>query len=222
MRPVRSHLSYANVVSTLCLFLLLSGGTAVALSGTDTVQSDDLGPGSQVKAPDVAANAVNGTDVVDNSLTGSDISESTLAQVPSAANGARRIDFNRPETDGSPVNVLRLDEMTLKAQCDVLESTTITSLSIYVASTVQADANYVFNERNNAQQTDAVAGGVSIGANTETHIADADLVGAPVERAEGQLVYHNANRVIGLTLHAVANDSTGRCQVTGIAVPAPG
>jgi hypothetical protein len=48
------------------------------LSGTDTVQSDDLGPGSQVKAPDVAADAVNGTDVLDNSLTGADINESSL------------------------------------------------------------------------------------------------------------------------------------------------
>jgi hypothetical protein len=48
------------------------------LSGTDSVQSDDLGPGSQVKAPDVAANAVNGSDVVDNSLTGTDVSESRL------------------------------------------------------------------------------------------------------------------------------------------------
>ena len=46
MRRIRSHLSYANVISTLCLFLLLSGGTAVALTGSNTVQSDDLGPGA--------------------------------------------------------------------------------------------------------------------------------------------------------------------------------
>ena len=58
---LRSHLTYANVISTLCLFLLLGGGSAVALSGTNTVQSDDLGPGSQVTAPDVAAlGAANG------------------------------------------------------------------------------------------------------------------------------------------------------------------
>ena len=36
------------------------------------MQSDDLGPGAQVTAPDVAANAVNGSDVVNNSLTGAD------------------------------------------------------------------------------------------------------------------------------------------------------
>ena len=56
----------------LCLFFFLGGGTAVALSGSNTVLSDDLGPGAQVKAPDVAANAVNGADVTNESLTGPD------------------------------------------------------------------------------------------------------------------------------------------------------
>jgi hypothetical protein len=73
MRRIRSHLTYANVMATIAVFLVLSGGTAVALTGTNTVQSDDLGPGAQVQAADVAANAVNGSDVVDNSLTGADV-----------------------------------------------------------------------------------------------------------------------------------------------------
>jgi hypothetical protein len=81
MRRIRRHLTYANVISTLCLFLLLGGGTAVALTGTDTVQSDDLGPGAQVKAPDVADNAVNSADVVNNSLVSADLAP--------AARGAR-------------------------------------------------------------------------------------------------------------------------------------
>jgi hypothetical protein len=63
MRRIGSHLTYANVISTLCLFLLLGGGTAMALSGHDTVQSDDLGPGAQVKAPDVAGNAVDSANI---------------------------------------------------------------------------------------------------------------------------------------------------------------
>lgn len=62
---VRSHLTYSNVISTLCLFFVLGGGTAVALTGSNTVQSDDLGPGAQVKAPDVAANAIDAPDVKD-------------------------------------------------------------------------------------------------------------------------------------------------------------
>ena len=70
---LRSHLTYANVMATIAVFIAISGGTAVALNGTDTVQSDDLGPGAQVMAPDVADNAVNSADVTNESLTGADI-----------------------------------------------------------------------------------------------------------------------------------------------------
>ena len=73
MRRIREHLTYANVTATIALFLVVSGGTAVALTGTNTVQSDDLGPGAQVKAPDVAAGAVGSTAVINESLTGTDI-----------------------------------------------------------------------------------------------------------------------------------------------------
>jgi cysteine-rich repeat protein len=75
---LRSHVTYANVMATIAVFLVLGGGSAVALNGSNTVQSDDLGPGAQVKAADVAANAVNGSKVVDNSLTGADIQDSSL------------------------------------------------------------------------------------------------------------------------------------------------
>jgi len=73
---IRSHLTYANVMATIAVFIALGGGTtAVALNGSNTVQSDDLGPGAQVKAADVADNAVKGADVANNSLTGADIAD---------------------------------------------------------------------------------------------------------------------------------------------------
>ena len=73
MCSIRRHLTYSNVMVTILAFVVLTGGTAVALSGSNTVQSDDLGPGAQVKAPDVGANAINSADVVNESLTGADI-----------------------------------------------------------------------------------------------------------------------------------------------------
>jgi hypothetical protein len=39
---LRSHLTFANVTSLLALFLVLSGGTAVALNGGNTVFTDDI------------------------------------------------------------------------------------------------------------------------------------------------------------------------------------
>jgi hypothetical protein len=77
MSRIRQHLR-SNIVGYIALFFALSTGSAVALNGSNTVQSDDLGPGAQVKAPDVAANAVNGSDVVDNSISGIDVNEPSL------------------------------------------------------------------------------------------------------------------------------------------------
>jgi hypothetical protein len=72
------QLTYANVMATLAVFLVLGGGTAVALNGSNTVQSDDLGPGAQVKAADIVTNAVNASKVQDGSLTAADANTTSL------------------------------------------------------------------------------------------------------------------------------------------------
>ena len=72
---IRARLTYANVVATLSLFLVLSGGTALALKGTNTVFSNDIVK-SQVKSVDVRNDA----------LSGKDVKESSLGQVPQAGN----------------------------------------------------------------------------------------------------------------------------------------
>jgi hypothetical protein len=92
-RSLTRRPSPAMAVAFVALLAALSG-TAVALPGVNTVDSGDI-KNRQVKAKDIARNAVtgpkirNGTvrsaDVRDNSLTGTDINEGTLGQVPSAA-----------------------------------------------------------------------------------------------------------------------------------------
>jgi hypothetical protein len=68
----RSHLTYANVVSTLCLFILL-GGSAVAASGLLT-------------GKDIKSRSIPGKKLKKNTVTGKEVKESTLGQVPSAEN----------------------------------------------------------------------------------------------------------------------------------------
>ena len=97
---IRSRLTYANVVATLSLFLVLSGGTAVALTGSNTIFSDDI-VDNQVKSADVrndtltggglgaadlGPGSVGGSEVANDSLTGADVKESSLARVPQARN----------------------------------------------------------------------------------------------------------------------------------------
>jgi hypothetical protein len=116
MRRIRRYRpSHTTVVAYLSLFLVLTGGTAVALTGSNTVFSDDIKDG-EVKRSDVAGGAIAGGKVVDDSLTGDDVNELGLGQVPSAqsADDAEKLDgkdstafwagksyiATSPETDG--------------------------------------------------------------------------------------------------------------------------
>jgi hypothetical protein len=85
-------------MATIAVFLVLSGGTAVALSGSNTVFSDDI-VNNQVssadtrddtlangglQAVDLRPGSVGTSEVAANSLNGSDINESGLGIVPNA------------------------------------------------------------------------------------------------------------------------------------------
>ncbi len=92
MIGLRPKLTYSNVVSTICLFLLLGGGAAYAASH---LGKNSVGPKQLRK------NAVTGPKVKDHSLTGRDIDASTLGTVPRAADAdhATTVDaFSHPVT----------------------------------------------------------------------------------------------------------------------------
>jgi hypothetical protein len=84
---LRRHLTYANVISTVCLFLVLGGGAAFAATklAKSSVGTEQL-KGEAVTKGKLAPNSVNSKKVVNGSLTGEDIASSTLGKVPSATN----------------------------------------------------------------------------------------------------------------------------------------
>src|SRR3954447_25113037 len=83
MNRIRNHLSYANLISTLALFLVLGGGTALAAFvvtsngdiGPDTIAGHSPPSGAHAN---VIGGAINDQDVAANSLTGAGIAEGTL------------------------------------------------------------------------------------------------------------------------------------------------
>jgi hypothetical protein len=79
MKRLSSKLTYANVISTLCLFLLVGGGTAFAAShlGKNSVGSKQL-----------KKNAVTTAKLKNGAVTGSKLKLSTLGTVPSATTAA--------------------------------------------------------------------------------------------------------------------------------------
>jgi hypothetical protein len=78
MEKLRGKLTYANVTSTMCLFLLLGGGAFAA----SQLPKNSVG-GKQLKK-----NAVTGPKVAAHSLTGEDLNLSTLGTVPNATTAA--------------------------------------------------------------------------------------------------------------------------------------
>ena len=96
MKQVTKRLTYANVMSSIAVFLVLGGATAFAAShlGKNSVGSKQLKKNAvtaakikknAVTGAKIKKGAVTGDKVKDGSVTGADINLSTLGTVPSAA-----------------------------------------------------------------------------------------------------------------------------------------
>jgi hypothetical protein len=213
MGRIRRHLTFANIASALALFIALGGGTAVALNGSNTVQSDDLGPGAQVKAPDVADNAVNGTDVADNSLRGADINEGTLI------GNAKKIAYNAPSTPNSATTTIgKFGPYALKARCEI--SPGGTALRIYANGPAgTADSMWSQVEDDSTDEGDH-SDSKPIPANADTQIL---LVGATshYRRIGGRSILRSGFALVQVDFEATADDTASEnCSVYGTATRA--
>lgn len=79
MKLARRHLSYANVISTICLFVLLGGGAYAAARL----------PAKSVGTAQLKAGAVTGAKIKDGTITGAKVDSRTLGPVPSALSADR-------------------------------------------------------------------------------------------------------------------------------------
>ncbi len=78
MKTLGSKLTYANVMSTLCFFLLLGGGAYAAIKL----------PKNSVGTKQIKNNAVTGAKIKKGTITGTNINLAKLGTVPSATNAA--------------------------------------------------------------------------------------------------------------------------------------
>ncbi len=89
-------LTYANVMSTLGVFLALAGGTFAVAAALKK---------NSVKAKQIAPNAVGSSEIKPDAVTGSEVNEATLGEVPtrSAANAT-----NAQNAQNAPMRRTRL------------------------------------------------------------------------------------------------------------------
>jgi hypothetical protein len=87
IKRARNRLTYANVVSTLCLFILLGGGAYAATKlAKDSVTSKQIKAGA-VKGAELRNNAVTGKKVANGSLLGEDFAAGQLPRGPRGEKG---------------------------------------------------------------------------------------------------------------------------------------
>lgn len=91
MKQIRNRLTYANVMSSMAVFLILGGATAIAASnkiGANQLKANSVKTGKivkeAVKAGKLAKNSVTTPKIANDAVTSEKINESTLGTVPSA------------------------------------------------------------------------------------------------------------------------------------------
>ncbi len=82
MKQIRKRLTYANVMSSIAVFLVLGGATAFAASkiGANQLKANSVKTGKIVKE------AVTTAKIKNDAVTGAKVKESSLGTVPSATN----------------------------------------------------------------------------------------------------------------------------------------
>ena len=212
MRRIRSKLTYANVMANLAVFLVLGGGTAVALHGHNTVQSDDLGPGAQVRAADVADNAVKGANIADNSVTGGDVKESTL-------NGlvrGRMLDFNLAAGDqGDPKTpIATVGPYKLSGKC---YGVTTTNLDVYArgpAGFAETEYNEVDNDTDDHGDT---SGSSRPSAGVDTRVLTFGVQQGFTRSGGTLLIRSNTGKLVQVVFSVTLDRNAAACHLWGTA-----
>jgi hypothetical protein len=215
-----AHLTYANVVATLALFLVLAGGTAVAVNYVVSSNSQ-IGPGtvSGHKPPtgkhsNIIGGSVNGGDVADNSLTGADVNESSLT------GNAHELNYNANASVVPPLTTIATaGPYAIEGRC-TSQNTGITSVALLVNGPA-GTADVVFHAIAN-DQTDGGTHwhtGLALGANTDTSIAGISSGTGDFQRMEGTAMLKTGSTVVQVDFDAVADgrSSPGTCSIYGTA-----
>jgi hypothetical protein len=219
MGRARSKLSFANVTSAVALFLALGGGSAIALQGTNTVESNDI-IAKNVKTSDLALDAVNSSRIADGGVADADLAEAVRP---------RPLTFKFSETDNQQRTVVAIGDMTLRATCS---QATNPAGRADLRVTIESDGvGGLLDEasvgRNGSTDfTDAIDNDVSA-SGTQRELAEI-VPDAALGRVQvgGLWTYFNNQQTVNLQMHLIADDDfdgagSGRCFIRGIASPSP-
>jgi hypothetical protein len=208
------RVTYANVVSTLCLFLLLGGGAALAAGklaknsvGTKQIKN------RSITTAKIKNRAVTGAKIKDGTISGSKIDLITLGQVPSAAhadaiNGMHlaKIYFASGPNAGK-TSAFNADGLTLFAECSAneLEFTATTSIA---NTEIYASGNYISEFAGEYNESFTIGDVQTVGKDIGNKKQDAD---------QGQLVYSTIEGAVVTAQFSLKEIPGTGCFVSGTA-----
>jgi hypothetical protein len=229
LQGMKRHLSYANVISTLCLFLVL-GGTAYA-AATIT--------GKQVKN-----NSLTGADIRNGTLGAADLRRGLLeASAPqagapgkqgpagprgpqgakgapgAAGPGAVPISFSRDE---GPLHIEYFDAgaLTIGVSCNDREGRPQVQIWGKTDAGGEGTVQWVGIRTHSSDQSFITNGGVELGSD----LAGLDSRWAPAGGWAGvglDIQYRSGSKTATVSLHMTADDrGTGKCAAAGTAIAA--
>jgi hypothetical protein len=241
-RALRDHLSYANVMATIAVFLVLGGGAyAAATLPNNSVGTAQLRPAAVTRSK-LADDSVSTSQLVHNSVTRNRLSaglRALLAQAgqpgppgvtgpagPKGADGASagRVQYDAAAT-ATPVatTILDIPGLTIQAGCVQNGADVNVGLRINPSETAVLQANFTLDSG-----TDPTAVGLAQTANAQialTANTDNDLGGPGTaggtgySRVNARAIMVGAARTFTLDLFELVNADTGRCTIGGTALP---
>jgi hypothetical protein len=154
LKQIRKRLTYANVMSSIAVFLVLGGATAIAAQkiGKNDLKANSVTAGkikknavtsakiknNAVTANKIANGAVTTNKIGDDAVTGAKVNESTLGTVPSAANSVttNEVASSRGTVAlGQQATVFEHGPVRVVVRCKALEGGNITAHAYIESST---------------------------------------------------------------------------------------
>ncbi len=190
MKQIHKRLTYANVMSSLAVFLVLSGATALAAGlGKNSVGTKQI-KNNAVTTAKIKKGAVTGAKVKNGSLTGTQINASTLGTVPAATNATNA-------TTAANANALGGKPDTAFAASTVVRSATIEANGTVVAAKSDGIAQ--------SNVTHAAAGFYCIKGLASAPVTSVATIGFDVE--VGSTIFSEVN-VAGCQVEIASYNST--------------
>jgi hypothetical protein len=221
VKQIRKRLTYANAMSSIAVFLILGGATAFAATkiGANQLKANSVVTGK------IKKEAVTTSKIKKDAVTGAKVKESSLGQVPSAANADTATNANA--TNGMHLAKIRFSAgpntanttifsaagLTLNASCSSGEELNVTATTSVNDSEIYESGNFTstfdggFDDNFDVGDTENV--GEEIGDGTQQEV-------------QGQVVYSTpAGAVVTIQFSLNDNGSYGEttaCAVAGTAV----